>query len=1396
MRAGSNTRLFKSVLACLMLALIAMSAAQNVLARGIDNSGKQLQRYIIEFQDPPLALYSGRQTQAANQLQSTGAIAHKGSEAAKLDMQAAPNRNYLEFIAGRQEDFAQEAGAMLGRKLKAVHRYRVATNGMAVDLTPAEAADLAQLPQVKSIRPDVLYRLETYAGPQWIGAGTIWSGASGFPEARGESVVVGVIDSGINWEHPSFADPSPDGYRYSNPMGERLGLCDDPEVRCNNKLIGVYDFVEDDPDTEEVEANTKGRDESGHGSLVSSIVAGNPLNVSIIGAVTGTLSGVAPRANLVMYRVCYGALFEGGCPNSAILAAIDQAITDGVDVISYSLGSVGPGGDPWRDIGSAAFLAARESGIFAATSAGNGGPHSGSITSPANAPWIVAVGSATHNGYFGNSVRNLVGGDTAPPGELAGASLTGGTGQLKIVHARDYGFALCGVGEAELEAACEDNQGLSNPWAGEKPFNGEIVVCDRGTYGRVEKGKNVLLAGAGGYILANTEEWGESLVADEHCLPASHIGKADGDKLRNWLASGSGHGGSISASVVSGSDLIADQVDAFSSRGPAAEPGDDVLKPNLIAPGSWSMGGILGAGAVGQEFLSLGGTSFASPHVAGAAALLKSIHSDWSPSQLASAIETTATPELATDRGIDVATALERGAGRPQLGEAANAGLYLNVTANQFRAANPSTGGDPGNLNLPGLVRATCLRNCSFSRIVKDQMGGGDWTATAMDFPAGAGVTVTPPTFSLANGGSQTLTVHVDLEEAGIVGDWVDGRVRLSAAGSPDLYLTVSVFADGGDLPASWSITDDRDGGWSEFELSGLVAMPDATFHGGGLQPAERTTAVLVEDPSNDDPYDGGSGVFTHWQPLPQGGLWLHAETLQSTAEDLDLYVGRDDNGNGVAEVFEELCSSITETDLEQCDLYDLPAGNYWILVQNWSGTNPGGDEVTLLSAGIAAGTGTLAASGPGIVESGESFTLRLSWDNLAALPGEEWLGAVGIGTQRDDPDNIGVIPVRFRRNAISAPSTFPLYDGVDHQLALDAGQVHDRLFIDVPPGATSLTVATDAFEMENNDGLELELRRLAFDEALVDPPFAVAPTGATVVGSDSGGSGVGPSVTVSGNSLQAGRWYAVLTNGNDAPAAVNVRADVAFGSTVLPIHQGLWEPSSRPGLGQGYEYNWGGSERALIWYSYEEGGQPTWYIAGSPATSGNIWGSDLYRVTNDGARQQLATVGRVSVTALAEDDQLFTFTLFGQSGTDRMMPISASTCPQVDGAPRSVTGLWYRGVDGLGGASVIVNESTQAQIHYLFDDSGRPRWLVAQEPDGQGSPTAEEMPMLQFSGYCAVCAETERPLPDTVGVLARQFDSELMGSWTLDYLFQSPLSGSAQRTDQIVKLTETLDCL
>ncbi len=1381
-----HERVLHLIIAVMLMIPGAMAMAKSVKLEPLDSEGKR--SWIIELADPPVVRFNGNNadTQSANALK---AIAPEKT-GRRLDLLSSQAVAYGEYLDKRLQQFLSNTAQVAGGTPEIRARYKNLLNGVALRLTEAQAERVRGLPGVKNLVPNEILHIRTDAGPNLIGAAKIWNGEGGLPSGQGEGVVIGIVDTGINWDHISFQDPAPDGYDHSNPFGQQLGLCSEPEVLCNDKLIGVYDFTDE---------GSMGKDTASHGSHVSSIAAGNRINVTLAGE-TVPMQGVAPRANIVAYKVCREDdpdtedEDETACTSVDIIEGLEQALTDGVDVVNFSIGSESGAFSPWNNYDEL-FLDLRNAGIFAATSGGNRGPVPASVSNPAVAPWLLGVAAATHTRLPGAKLEDLSGGTSAAPEDIAGQGLdpvngsANGIGPVDIVFAGDFGHPLCGIGEPELGPSCADNTGATNPFE-PGTFNGEIVVCERGDYGRVEKGLNVMLAGAGGYILINSEEFGESFPGtgpDNHCIPGIHVGYSKGKELKSWLTSGTGHRGTIGPFGLFYETSVADVLAEFSSLGPnAVVPG--TLVPDITAPGFT----VLGAGKDGNDLIPLTGTSMASPHVAGGGALLLSADSSLTPSQLQSMFQTTATTNVRNHEG-NPATPFEMGTGRIQLAEALAAGFFMHVSGLDFLAANPATGGDPSSLNLPGMVKESCQEKCSFSRTVTDHAGGATWTASAENFPSGVQVKINPANFALSSGESRTLEIEISLTPE-TIGDWVFGEIMLVSAGLPEQHLTAAVFSSGGNLPSRWNIDSDLDGGWEQFQLDGLSSMPDATFTAGGLVKPAEFTEILIQDPSRDDPYDTSEGVMTRWFNVPAGSLWLHNRTPSSTAIDLDLYVGRDKDGDGFAEESEVLCESTTEIDIENCDLLLPDPGDYWVIVQNWDSSGFQGDEATLISAVIGpAGDSRLAVSGPGITAEGESVNLRLSWDNVNALPGEEWLGAAGIGTNRDRPNNLGVIPVYFNRTGVAAPATFPLMVGATHHLALDAAAVHDRIFIDVPPGASSLTVMANGADQTQNNNLKLELSRLDFDDGLEDPPFAAASGNAPVVASATGSNGNGPSLTISGGMLEPGRWYAVLSNLLGIPYAIDIRADVEFSGDSIPLHPGLWEPSSRPGLGQGYEYNLSGPSRALIWYTYDEDGQPVWFIASNSAMDGNIWTADLLRVTNDGSQQQTAPVGQVSVTLLTETDAMFSFTLFGESGTERMVPLSALTCPEIDGSKESLTALWFRGIDGLGGASILMNSATQAQIHYLFDAAGMPRWLFAQDRD-EPAPTNPEMPMLQFSGYCAVCsmsAVTSQP----VGVLARSFSSETAGSWTLDYLLVPPLSGSVERTDQIIKLTDTIPC-
>jgi len=1400
----ARLKVFIGVLSLTVLAALFLAAPVFAKSSAEPAAGSDQQRYIVILDDPPLAAYDGRiihTPELEMDLTRLQATANRFTGARKLDVNSPGSKRYLKFLDQRFASFRGESALRLGRQLLPTHRYRNALNGFATELSEMEVQALRDMPGVKTVIRDEVQKLQTDSGPNWLGANKIYDGSAGpFPASGGQGVVVGLIDSGINWDHSSFVDAgegSLPGWDHVNPYPGQLGLCSMAEVLCNDKLVGVYDFVEDDPGTVEKEESTNGKDNSGHGSHVASIAVGNPLNLLLDGEPV-VIAGVAPNANIVSYRVCFigdaGDQDDDGCQTSAIFSAIEQAITDQVDVVNYSIGS--DEDDPWRSgTTTLAFLNLRAAGIFVATSGGNSGPNSGTIGSPANAPWIMAVGNATHDRVFASAVESLSGGDTPPPSPLIGASFTDGIGVRKIVHAKDFGSALCGTGEPQSGPECADNTGLSNPFT-PGTFNGEIVVCDRGEYGRVEKGKNLALAGAGGYILANTQastdELGDTVVADDHCLPATHLALKDSDILRTWLASGSNHQGALSGYSIFHIAEAGDHIAASSSRGPGLPPIENVLKPDVIAPGTE----ILGASSVGNNFAFLTGTSMASPHVAGGAALLKAVHSGWSPSMIASAIAMTATPELAIDHDGSEATPHKRGAGRPRLDQAVNAGLYLDETESGFTLANPATGGNPKDLNLPGLVDTACFNACSFQRTVTDLAGGATWSASVQGFGNGASVSVTPADFTLANNASRELTINVDLSQSEAVGTWVYGEVRLSSNGLPDAVFPVAVFVDGGSLPYEWNIGSDDDSGWQEFELSGLAAMPDATFTSGGLVAPTETVGSLAQDPTDDDPYDGGEGVMTTWLSVPMDTLWLHTETLASTSGDLDLFVGLDVNGDGKVQESEELCSSTSPTDIELCDLFSPVAGEYWVIVQNWEATNAQ-DVVTLKSAVVSSSTPSpLAASGSGIVANGAIQKVRLSWHNVGAVPGTELIGAVGIGTRRETPNNVGIIPVNFSKTAIANPETLVLMNGINRGVTVKNGGSHDRMFFDIPPGTDSFTVSAKANGSVSgqNDALRLELYRVDFDNAFSNAPFVAAPdTSGAPLASATGSGGTGPTLTLSGGNAVPGRWFAVLFNTSAVPADVEIRADMSFSGSPIPLRPGLWQASSREGLNQGYDYSTTGGYRAFLWYTYDEDGRPAWYLASAPEPVGNVWVAELLRFTNNGTLQQEAAVGHVSITLLADNDSIFSFVLFGEDGSDRERPsFPVTVCPEVDGGQSSYYGLWSSSPVGIGGATVVVNKTSQAFVHYIYDDSGRPVWLIG-TPEPQSS-TDPESSLLQFAGFCAVCSAQAITI-DTVGLFNRDFSSENSMTWNLDYLLKSPLSGSVDRASNTSKLTAPLAC-
>ncbi len=352
--------------ACALIAMLLMAGSSGAFA--VDLAAER-GVYLIALSDPPLA------EQAAARVRSPGLSAQQERRLVRQELQSDASQAYLRHLDAARAGVVDLAQQRIGHTLNTRQVYRYASNGMAVELAADEAAQVAALPGVAAVRREGALHLSTDAGPQWIGADQLWAGVGGIAPTKGEGVVIGIIDTGINPTHPSFSAASGDGYTIINPRGHFYGLCASGQAQCNGKLIGIYDFTTE---------GSKGVDTVGHGSHVSGIAAGDAIADALQGhtvSLQRNVSGVAPHANLIMYKGCNAqpidASSDGTCAESALVAAIDQATADQVDVINYSIG--GGTFDPYELLGDPtsdayAFFHAREAGIVISVSAGNDGP--------------------------------------------------------------------------------------------------------------------------------------------------------------------------------------------------------------------------------------------------------------------------------------------------------------------------------------------------------------------------------------------------------------------------------------------------------------------------------------------------------------------------------------------------------------------------------------------------------------------------------------------------------------------------------------------------------------------------------------------------------------------------------------------------------------------------------------------------------------------------------------------------------------------------------------------------------------------------------------------------------------------------------------------------------------
>jgi subtilisin family serine protease len=662
---------------------------------------------------------------------------------------------YLRHL-DRQEALARGAIEASVPQSTVLESFKIAYGGVSA-IVPANRIDeLLAVDGVVAVQEDSLQQPLTDVTPDFIGATEAWSQISDSTTA-GEGVIVGILDTGIWPEHPSLADNGIDhpGGTYACEFGDGSDpLLGDP-FTCNDKLIGAYAFtdtylaVEDALDGEFCNNATgacSARDANGHGTHTATTAAGSHVeSVNLLGVERGPISGIAPGAHVIAYRVC----LDEGCFQSDSVEAVQQAIIDGVDVINFSIGG---GSSAYTDAVELAFLDAYAAGILVNASAGNSGP--GAATAGHAGPWTNTVGASTSNRHFLTSVELEGSGSSA---SLTGATVTAGVEEpAEVVLAQD----VPGYDVDDPETEVNETALCAEPLPTDSAID-MIVACERGVIARVDKSRHVEPSGAVGMILYNLDPAnGTGLNTDNHFIPSVHLDIAEGEALLEFLDDNPGATASWDGGTAT--EVPGDVMAGFSSRGPLG----DFLKPDVTAPGVQILAGNSpqpvgeGTGIPGQLYQAIQGTSMSSPHAAGASALVKAAHPDWTPGQVKSALMTSSLQDVHKEDGSTAATPFDRGAGSIRANRALSPVVTFNVHADDYYASASDPQGRL-HLNLPSVYANPMPGAIQTTRTMSNQTNQDQPFTVRTSASASVSISVSPAQGSVPVGGSTELAITI-----------------------------------------------------------------------------------------------------------------------------------------------------------------------------------------------------------------------------------------------------------------------------------------------------------------------------------------------------------------------------------------------------------------------------------------------------------------------------------------------------------------------------------------------------------------------------------------------------------------------------------------------------------
>ncbi|KAL3623493.1 hypothetical protein CASFOL_032309 [Castilleja foliolosa] len=779
--------------------------------------------YIVTIEGEPVISYQG----GVNGFEAT-AIDSDSDE--KIDVTSDLVISYARHLEKRHDmllDMLFEQGSYTK-----LYSYKHLINGFAAHISPEQADILSRAPGVKSVERDWKVRSLTTHTPQFLGLPTgVWPTGGGFDRA-GEDIVIGFIDTGIYADHPSFASLKSDPY----PVLPRYtGKCElDPVTKrspCNGKIIGAQHFAKAakaagvfnrDVDFDSI------LDGDGHGSHTAAIAAGNNgVPVMVCGFEFGRASGMAPRARIAVYKALYR-LFGGFVAD--VVAAIDQAVHDGVDILNLS---VGPNGPPsttkttYLNPFDATLLSAVKAGVFVAQAAGNGGPFAKTLVS--FSPWITTVAAAVddrrYKNHFFMGNGKILAGLGLSPATPANRTFT-------LVAANDV---VLDSSKGRYGSDCQRPELLNKNLVMDKillcGYSYNFVTGDASIKKVAATAKSL---GAAGFVLAVENASPETkfdpvptdipgiLVADP-AKSAALIDYYNASTSRDWKGRVTSFKavGSIGDGMRPIFHKSAPQVALFSARGPNIQDytfkDADLLKPDILAPGSliwaaWSRNGTDEANYIGESFAMISGTSMAAPHIAGIAALVKQKHPNWSPAAIKSALMTTSTTLDRAERPLQAqqylgsetmsfgtATPFDYGSGAVSPRSALDPGLIFDAGYEDylgFMCTTPGinsheiqnytntpcnyTLGHPSNFNSPSITIARLVGTRTVKRTVTNVAAEEETYVITARMPPAVAIETNPPAMTLRPGASREFTVT--LTTRSITGSYSFGEVLLKGS--------------------------------------------------------------------------------------------------------------------------------------------------------------------------------------------------------------------------------------------------------------------------------------------------------------------------------------------------------------------------------------------------------------------------------------------------------------------------------------------------------------------------------------------------------------------------------------------------------------------------------------